>query len=275
MKLLARGLARGIAFGLAASTVEIGLNLVGFIQRRFGPGPVFFAKTAALEIALGALLGLAAAPLLRLRGGRWVHLARAGRSPGAGSSAGSLSTRRVFASAARLARAARRRCCSPLPRDAGSRGRRPRLAWALGAVLLLAAHRWRRASTCALRRPPLPPRGALPPPTPGAPDVVLVVLDTVRAGNVSSYGYGRPTSPELDAPRARRRALPRRHLALDVVAAVARLALHGPLPVEPRRARRAPLPRRALPDARAGARARAATRPSASPRTRGSATASA
>jgi arylsulfatase A-like enzyme len=28
--------------------------------------------------------------------------------------------------------------------------------------------------------------------------VVLVVLDTVRAGNVSGYGYARPTSPELD-----------------------------------------------------------------------------
>lgn len=46
--------------------------------------------------------------------------------------------------------------------------------------------------------PPLPSRAELPPAKPGAPNVVLVVLDTVRARNVSTYGYGRPTSPELD-----------------------------------------------------------------------------
>jgi arylsulfatase A-like enzyme len=34
-------------------------------------------------------------------------------------------------------------------------------------------------------------------PAAGAPNVLLVVLDTVRAGNLSVYGYGRPTSPQL------------------------------------------------------------------------------
>jgi arylsulfatase A-like enzyme len=32
----------------------------------------------------------------------------------------------------------------------------------------------------------------------GAPNVLLIVLDTVRAMNLSLYGYGRPTSPELE-----------------------------------------------------------------------------
>jgi arylsulfatase A-like enzyme len=41
--------------------------------------------------------------------------------------------------------------------------------------------------------------GSLPPAPPGAPDVVLVVLDTVRAQSLSTYGYGRPTAPTLDA----------------------------------------------------------------------------
>ena len=40
---------------------------------------------------------------------------------------------------------------------------------------------------------------AASPPPAGAPDVVLVVLDTVRAQNLASYGYGRPTSPTIDA----------------------------------------------------------------------------
>ena len=57
--MLRRALTVGIAFGLAAATVELWLSLIPFVMRRFGPGPIFFVKVAALEIALGALLGLA------------------------------------------------------------------------------------------------------------------------------------------------------------------------------------------------------------------------
>jgi arylsulfatase A-like enzyme len=38
---------------------------------------------------------------------------------------------------------------------------------------------------------------------PAAPDVVLVVIDTLRADHVSSYGYSLPTTPHLDALAAR------------------------------------------------------------------------
>jgi arylsulfatase A-like enzyme len=38
----------------------------------------------------------------------------------------------------------------------------------------------------------------LPPATPGAPNVLVIVLDTLRADHVSSYGYARPTTPNLD-----------------------------------------------------------------------------
>jgi arylsulfatase A-like enzyme len=38
----------------------------------------------------------------------------------------------------------------------------------------------------------------LPPPPPAARNVVLVVWDTVRSGNLSLYGYGRPTTPNLE-----------------------------------------------------------------------------
>ncbi|MGH0030432.1 MAG: sulfatase-like hydrolase/transferase [Myxococcota bacterium] len=41
--------------------------------------------------------------------------------------------------------------------------------------------------------------GAPPAPAPGPPDVLLVVLDTVRADRLSTYGHTRPTAPRLDA----------------------------------------------------------------------------
>ncbi|HEY7461870.1 MAG TPA: sulfatase-like hydrolase/transferase, partial [Gemmatimonadota bacterium] len=40
---------------------------------------------------------------------------------------------------------------------------------------------------------------SLPPAAPGAPNVLLLVLDTVRAQNLSAYGYARPTSPRITA----------------------------------------------------------------------------
>jgi arylsulfatase A-like enzyme len=49
------------------------------------------------------------------------------------------------------------------------------------------------------------PRGArdLPPPRAGAPNVLLVTVDTLRADRLSCYGYPRPTSPHIDALAAR------------------------------------------------------------------------
>jgi arylsulfatase A-like enzyme len=44
---------------------------------------------------------------------------------------------------------------------------------------------------------------SLPPATPGAPNVLLLVLDTVRAQQLSLYGYSRDTSPNLARLAAR------------------------------------------------------------------------
>lgn len=38
----------------------------------------------------------------------------------------------------------------------------------------------------------------LPPAVPGAPNVLVIVVDTLRADHLSTYGYGRPTSPNID-----------------------------------------------------------------------------
>jgi hypothetical protein len=41
-------------------------------------------------------------------------------------------------------------------------------------------------------------RAALPPPPAGAPNIVLLILDTTRADHMSVYGYGRKTTPFLE-----------------------------------------------------------------------------
>jgi len=40
--------------------------------------------------------------------------------------------------------------------------------------------------------------GQLPAPVPGSPNVLVIVVDTLRADHVSSYGCNRPTTPEID-----------------------------------------------------------------------------
>ncbi len=189
-----RGLLLGAGFGLCVATIETALNASALLQRRFGPGAGFLLRTALLEIALGALLGLVVSPLLRLRFGRalgvlvlaalWLAIGRAvefeapmGRPlllipPIAGSL--------FLAAGLWLGR------------------RRAWLPWALGTGLLAAASLVPGAYIRATSSVP-PPRAELPPAPPGAPDVVIVVLDTVRAKNVSTYGYARETTPTLSA----------------------------------------------------------------------------
>jgi arylsulfatase A-like enzyme len=193
MRQLARGLGIGLAFGLATGLVETALAILPFVERRFGPGVLYMIRLVLLQVGLGGVLGLVAAPLLRLPRGAIVHvlamallwyaLERQVRlaSPlvWLGEILRPLGGVLLLALGVRIART------------------RPPLAWALAALLLAAniaaPHVYLRATT-----PPPPPRAELPPAAPGAPNVVLVVLDTVRALNVSSYGYARATSPELD-----------------------------------------------------------------------------
>jgi arylsulfatase A-like enzyme len=194
MDLLRRALVLGIALGLAAATVELWLNFVPFVLRRFGPGPLFFVRVAALEIALGALLGLIAAPLLWLRAGTALHvvavaLAWFGLERLVAVDAPNFAILQIGPPFAAI----------PLVL-VGVWLARWRLAvpWGLAAVAFASAMA-APPIYLAMTTPPGPERAALPPAREGAPDVVLVVLDTVRARSVSTYGYGRATAPELDA----------------------------------------------------------------------------
>jgi arylsulfatase A-like enzyme len=77
-----------------------------------------------------------------------------------------------------------------------ARGALGAAAAVIAAVALPAAWQAGRPPSGALRDGPQP----APPATgPTPPNVVLIVMDAVRAGSVSSYGYERRTTPHLDA----------------------------------------------------------------------------
>ena len=75
---------------------------------------------------------------------------------------------------------------------------RPWLPAALGVIALLVAFGYNEARVLG-QGGGLPDVASRPPAPEGAPDVVLVVLDTVRAQKVSAYGYERQTTPTIDA----------------------------------------------------------------------------
>lgn len=194
MRTLLRGVALGLIFGFAAALADMGLMGVGIVTRRIGPGPLWVLQTGAMLTLLGALLGALWSPLVRLRFGRvlglvalalsWLGLsdfarldAPMGRMFVFVPAAGAFVLAGLGLLIARW---------------------KPAVSWTLAALLLATAsvgpELYLRATT-----PPAPPRAELPPAPEGAPDVVLVVLDTVRAESVSALGYDRDTSPTLAA----------------------------------------------------------------------------
>lgn len=77
------------------------------------------------------------------------------------------------------------------------RWRRVLVGWsALLAVFVVGAWAWQTAGGASRERARF---AALPPAAAGAPNVLLLILDTVRAQNLGMYGYERATTPRLDA----------------------------------------------------------------------------
>jgi arylsulfatase A-like enzyme len=79
-----------------------------------------------------------------------------------------------------------------------ARARFAALPWAVAGLAAIAGC-VAPSAYLAATTPAAPPRAELPPAREGAPDVVLVVLDTVRAQNLTSYGSARDTSANFDA----------------------------------------------------------------------------
>ncbi len=191
---LRRALILGLAFGLAAATAEIWLNFIPFTQRRFGPGPGFYLEVTALHLLVAGLIGLLGTPLLLIRFGTALHLIAMSLAWFGLEQLVVLDTPMMkpmaivppiagFVLVALGFGLARLHLAAP---------------WVAGCALLaagLAAPQVYLARTT----PPAPERAELPPARPGSPDVVLIVLDTVRAESLGAYGYERTTSPAFDA----------------------------------------------------------------------------
>jgi len=191
-------LAVGAAFGLLAGLGE-GAGLLAIQSARRSQWPITFScGSEVLWVApLLDLLLFAALALLGFLLCRLVRIA----AP----------TRFVAAGAGLL-------LAFDWARLSGAMGRSLAAALAGAAGLLLLAVAWRRAATVATaarrslpvllllalvaagldgwrRREPAP---AVAAPS-GAPDVLVVILDTVRADRLSCYGAERPTTPRIDA----------------------------------------------------------------------------
>jgi arylsulfatase A-like enzyme len=196
--LIRRALQIGAGYGLAAAAIDLWLWMLRVMDLRMGPGPVVLAQNALVLVALGAALGLVGTPLLRLggRAGALLHLAwlcaawygieraLAIDSPvfAFGATARPFGAALVVLVALVVERFARRFAAVP---------------WALTGAAAVAGL-FAPGVYIAATTPPSPPRPALPGARARAPHVVLVVLDTVRAESLGSYGYARDTSPTFD-----------------------------------------------------------------------------
>ena len=112
------------------------------------------------------------------------------------------------------------------------------------ALVIVAAvsEAWPRAAErYALSRLPAAPNQA--------PNVLLIVLDTVRAENLSLYGYPRPTTPTLERLAREAATFDFAMSTAPVDLEVARDDVHGPVPGGNRRRLRAP---HRVQDSRAG-----------------------
>lgn len=194
MEWLRRGAWAGLGFGLAAAIAESWFGLLSALFARIGPPALTLAQGAGWLIAGALLLGVLAAPLLRLPAGRvWHAIALALMYAGL--------HRWVMVETPQTALPAY--VAPPAALILTLLGLllarwRPRLPLAIGGLLLVAGC-FAPATYLAVTQPEAAEPEPLADAPPGAPDVVLVVLDTVRAANVSAYGYARPTTPVFDA----------------------------------------------------------------------------
>lgn len=192
MNVLVRSVLTGVAYGLAVTAVDLGGAAWGSIQMAM-PATLGATATAGVaEVILGAVLGLATAPVRLLLGRALYQL---------------LAVAAVWTLLAATV--------AVDPADTGTWLMPP----AAGLVVLGVGHlvwrRWPRAAwtaavtvvVAAILTPTVVTglraggRSSGPPPVAaaaGAPDVIVIVLDTVRAASMSAYGYHRPTTPTFD-----------------------------------------------------------------------------
>ncbi|HEV7732826.1 MAG TPA: sulfatase [Candidatus Binatia bacterium] len=178
---------RGAGFGLAMAVLLTWLGAAQVMAFNMRPPVTMLVTGAGMAVVLGALLGLLVAFLLRQ--GSTSHLlavALAWAAIEVAVAPQSVQFQLVGAGSPAVA------CGLVLL------GRRVPRAAVVTAVLLVVAGVVLPEVWAGRGADPAPAvtRGT---PPPNAPDVVVVVLDTVRADHVSAYGYERPTTPNFDA----------------------------------------------------------------------------
>ncbi len=189
-----RSLLIGLAYGLAVAIVDFGVGGVRIAEMRMPLGAGNLARAAALEVGVGVALGVLATPLSFFfarpfvpaiaMGVAWIALARM-VAPDPGFVAMWLTAPAAGLILAGIGYAVSRRF--------------PRAAWSLAFLALAVAlatpvviNRSQAAEILATHTNIEQGEARA-----DAPDVVMVVLDTVRAANMSTYGYARETTPTV------------------------------------------------------------------------------
>lgn len=187
---LRAALLASLGWGAAITIVHLAQGIGLIVALGVPPLTAFAFQTIPMEMGLGLVAGLALSPLRRLPRGEWLHpLGLAALWIGLeryvavdpsklpmwiGPTLGALV---VFA----IGRALFRR--SPVATVG--------LAVAVPAITLAIPE------IIEANKPPLPMREGAATAPPGAPDVLFIVMDTVRAQSSSTYGYSRETTPNL------------------------------------------------------------------------------
>jgi arylsulfatase A-like enzyme len=179
----------------AAAAASLAL---AFVANQFWAASIDPASRAPASLAAGSgLLAAAVAALVWPRAARWLAPVFGPWTLsmlllGAGFAAtGSYKRRGALLAAVAIAALLSRRWLDPEP---GAAVPPRRHVWALAAAVLLLAG----GVALSSRGLPALPEASTPPGN-GRPNIVLVVLDTVRADHLSLYGYSRPTTPFLES----------------------------------------------------------------------------
>ena len=186
-----KGLLSGLAWGSVVATAHLGHGIGLILVLGQPPLTWFAAKGTLIEVAIGPVLGLVLSPLFKLRRGDLAHplaltaawlvmerLVAVDPSKPAMWIAPTLVALAMYAGGAFLWKKA------------------PRAVVAIAVLLPIALLSAPEIRT-ALHPEPVShvERGTA---RNGAPDVLFLVMDTVRAQSTSAYGYARKTTPNLD-----------------------------------------------------------------------------
>jgi arylsulfatase A-like enzyme len=184
----------GLGFGLAIGIVHLAIGIGLIMAMKMPPMTWFAAKTILIELPLAGLVGVLLCPVFLSRRGAWIH---------------PIAMAVLWIVAERFVAVDPQKIVMWLPPALVALGLYGAFFW------LTRKRRWINAvvgvvvpvillSIPVIRLQTKGGYGAsvsagdATAPS-GAPDVVFIVMDTVRAQSVSAYGYERETTPNLDA----------------------------------------------------------------------------